>query len=173
MIDATTIIAREVQSGNTEVDGFKGGIRSLGPNKFQVGDLFVIPKDFKVFKNAQLSSADRDVLYTVVEMMANKETSLNKTRALYPSMFQNTIYAYKMQDGVPVRDKKKGYVVSSGTAVDAFHQAADLQSAFKAIAGKVLKITASTPIVTAKYNPDDYAHPTETDTREVYTVDFA
>lgn len=154
--------ARAKAAGDTvEENGFGDAlVRTLGPNTFKVGDMFRIPTDYKVFRNAEMTTdPENPVLYTFVEIMSSKTKATGHVRQLYPSMFQRTVYGYKKDEdsGEVVRDKEAegvGYIVSGGKAVEEFQNHAGLKDAFDALAGKVIKVTDVRTIATRSFLSD-------------------
>lgn len=165
---------RAEQSGDEPVEGgFVGNVRQLGPNSFKVGDMFRIPADFKVFKNAQLSqNTETPVLYTFVELMSSKTKSTGNVRQLYPSMFQRTIYAYKKDEdaeGGATRDREAanglGYITAGGKVAEDFSQHTTVQEAMQAIAGKTIKIVEERVV-----NSRNYLSKEQLKEGEMYTI---
>lgn len=158
----------DVKVGN----GFTGVMRDFDSNGLTVGDEFVIPETYEVYRQ-KMRGKDSNGNDIYAEYMF-VETQ-NGTKQFFPGMFSKNVIVYEQtKQGEPlkvVRDAQ-GKVVTehvTGTAVDKFREAMpDINAGLQLLAksGKKVKIVASKKVLTRAFGRDALT------TSNIYTIDL-
>lgn len=132
-------------------EGFVGETRSTAMVSLSPGDIIRLPKDYKVFNNANLSSEDKKVQYTFAEML-NENKEVIGVFQMYPSVLNRRLLEYKIDDvtKLPVSTKKQ--FVSSGKPCTDFAGFKTVKEAMDFIAGKAIRVVDVTPFQTRDFN---------------------
>lgn len=149
-------ISRATSAGDKPTEnGWMGQTRALGQSSLQKGDIFKIAVDAQPFTNANLTTdPEKPVQYCFVELFNEKGEPLNATRTLYPkSLCKNVLIYTKNDDGDIVSTGKIEH--SEGQPCIDFANEADISSAMKKIANKLIRVKSIRDLETANYPTRD------------------
>lgn len=155
VIDRNYLESQAKNSNDAVLDGgFSQNTRSMDIVGWNEGDIFVIPTDFKVYRNSQLSSDERSVEYTIVLMVDDNGKETGEARMFYPSAFQRALQVYA-KGKAGLAEPVAGQVMkASGTVVDHMQSYPTIQEGIKALAGKPIKISKVTRFQTRNFTDD-------------------
>lgn len=145
------VVERQEKLGDVVMEeGFTGNTRMLGSSNLSEGQIILIPENFKVYKNAQLSNDERTVSYTIAKLLNEKKEEIGGV-LVYPSAFNRTVFIYeKDEDGNPRSTGRTDY--PKGAPVDDFNGQTTIQEAMKAIANKPIRVSGSRDLTTRQFD---------------------
>lgn len=165
----------EKRGDQTVGNQFSGYIRDFDFNGLVVGDEFIVPESYEVRKQ-KMRGTDRDGNPIYAEYIF-VETQ-NGVKQFFPGMFSKNVMVYEQTNqGEPLRSARNSdgtpvWKHVNGTATEEFRKALpdinegmmNLAKACKA--GKKVKISASTPVLTKAFGRDALTR------SNIYTIDL-
>lgn len=160
------VVARQTQNGDVVVEGgFEGNLRMMGSTNLSEGQIIMIPTDFVVYKNSQLSDEKRKVMYTIAQLLDEQKNIVGGV-VVYPSAWNRTVFVYeKNEDGSP-RGTGRTEIPTGQPVVD-FNAKISVQDAMAAIAGKPMRIVSAKDVPTRDYNDK-----TKMTTQKVFSFEY-
>lgn len=128
---------RAINSGDKQVGGFTGAVRSLDNFGLEEGDTFTLPTVYEVFE--QKLGGNR-VQYIFIEL------TNGKVKKFYPSTFTKSRTIYN-EDGTPTNQRFS----TKGSAAELFRSHTSIPAAMDALKGKTLKVTKIETVRTLRY----------------------
>lgn len=151
---------------------FTKAIRAVEFNGFAEGDQFVIPTEFKVFKQTFGQGDDAPYAeYIYVDVYAKGKTvgkDQPVTKQFFPSSFAKSVQPYnKTAPGKPLEEAPVDRVIAGGKAAEAFREFVDVQEGMEAVAGKPLVVSKIHAVLTKRYNREELYN------AQILDIDFA
>lgn len=129
-------------------DNFTGEIRSTENGALEIGDVLVIPNDFKGSVHIRdFNGHDAQYIFCAID-------GTDQVKAFYPSTFTKFRIVYK-EDGTNTRTP----IAAKGTAVNLFKTAGqgDVAKGMGALKGKKIKVTNLEEVLTKPYGRTELA----------------
>ena len=142
---------RAIASGDVRAAKFTGAVSSLDNLALEVGDEFVFPSTYEVFKSKRFNGAEY-ILVTLTNGQA---------KPFYPSTFTKRRMICNL-DGTPTGER----AVTKGTAAESFRTFMSVEKGMDALKGKKVKVSNIEIIDTLAFRSTDVVK------AQIPTIDF-
>ena len=160
------VVARQTQNGDVVVEGgFEGNLRMMGSTNLSEGQIVMVPTDYKVYKNSQLSNNERTVMYTIAQLLDENKNIVGGV-VVYPSAWNRTVFVYEKNEDGTLRGTGRTETPTGQPVVD-FNAKTTVTEAMDAIAGKPMRVVSSKDVPTRDFNDK-----TKMTTQKVFSFEY-
>lgn len=122
------------EASSNEISAFKSGIRQIGLNNLEAGDIVTIPAGYKVFEQT-IAGSDATAQYLIANVKRGEEETALR---FYPSSFTKMgVNCTPVGDGTYTRGS---FVHATGDVVDHVQNFGDMNDAVKSLVGKPFSV---------------------------------